>query len=111
MAPWNVSDDLTGLVNRSDSGSSYVSLAHTARIIELGGTRSVGPKGDSFESVVTEFQFALLKTELIKKRLTWRTVEQVEWATLRVWWFNNKRLHTEIGNVLPAEIEQEHHAK
>lgn len=53
MAPWNVSDDLTGLVNRSDSGSSYVSLAHTARIIELGGTRSVGPKGDSFESVVT----------------------------------------------------------
>ena len=54
---------------------------------------------------MAESQFALFKTELIKKRRPWRTVEQVELATLEwVWRFNNQRLHSEIGNVPPVEI-------
>jgi transposase InsO family protein len=82
MAVWNVSDDLTGLVHPSDRGSNYVSLAYTDRIVELGGTPSVGSKGDSHDNAMPESQFALFKTELIKKRRSWRTVEQVELATL-----------------------------
>ena len=38
---------------------------------------------------------ALYKTELIRARGPWRTVEQVELATLEwVWWWNNQRLHS-----------------
>ena len=60
----------------------------------------------------TESQFALFKTELIRKRHPWRSVEQVELATLEwVWWFNNQRLHSEIGNVPPVEIEQAYYAE
>lgn len=112
MAAWMVSDDLTGLVHHSDRGSNYVSLAYADRIVELGGTPSVGSKGDSFDNALAESQFALFKTELIKKRRPWRTVEQVELATLEwVWWFNNQRLHSEIGNVPPIEIEQAYYAE
>jgi transposase InsO family protein len=49
MAAWNVSDDLTGLIHHSDRGSNYVSLTYTDRIVELGGTPSVGSKGDSYD--------------------------------------------------------------
>jgi transposase InsO family protein len=111
MAAWMVSDDLTGLVHHSDRGSNYVSLAYTDRIIELGGTPSVGSKGDSYDNALAESQFALFKTELIKKRRPWRSVEQVELATLEwVWWFNNQRLHSELDYATPAEMEAEYYA-
>jgi len=42
----------------------------------------------------------------------WRTVEQVEMATLEwVWWFNNQRLHSELDYRTPAEVEAEYYAK
>jgi len=106
MAAWNVSDDLTGLIHHSDRGSNYVSLTYTDRILELGGTPSVGSKGDSYDNALAESQFALFETELIKKRRPWRTVGQVEWATLEwMWWFNNQRLHSGLDYRTPAEVE------
>lgn len=112
MAAWMVSDDLTGLVHHSDRGSNYVSLAYTDRIVELGGTPSVGSKGDSYDNALAESQFALFKTELIRKQRPWRSVEQVELTTLEwVWWFNNQRLHSELDYQTPAEVEAEYYAK
>ena len=66
MAAWHVDYDLHGLAHHSDRGSNYVSLAYTDRIVELGGTPSVGFKGDSYDNALAESQFALFKTELIK---------------------------------------------
>ena len=112
MAAWNVSDDLTGLIHHSDRGSNYVSLTYTDRIVELGGTPSVGSTGDSYDNALAESQFALFKTELIKKRRPWRTVEQVELATLEwVWWFNNQRLHSGLDYRTPAEVEAAYYAE
>ena len=49
---------------------------------------------------------ALYKTELIKRKGPWRNVEHVELATLAyVEWFNHRRLHSEIGDIPPAESE------
>ena len=49
----------------------------------------------------------LYKTELIRQRGPWRTVEQVELATLEwVWWWNNSRLHGKLDMRTPAEVEQ-----
>ena len=48
----------------------------------------------------------LYKTELIRQRGPWRTVEQVELATLEyVWWWNNQRLHGELDMRTPLEVE------
>jgi len=49
---------------------------------------------------------ALYKAELIRRRGPWKTVEEVELATLEyVWWWNNKRLHGELGYRSPLEVE------
>ena len=54
---------------------------------------------------------ALYKSELIRARGPWRTVEQVELATLEwVWWWNNQRLHSELDYRTPIEAETEYYA-
>jgi hypothetical protein len=61
---------------------------------------------------MAESQFALFKTELIKKRRPWRSVKQVELATLEwVWLFNNQPLHSEPDYRTPAEVEAEYYAE
>jgi len=62
--------------------------------------------GDSYDNAMAESTIGLYKTELIWHEGPWRTVEAVELATLPyVDWFNTTRLHTEIGDVPPAELE------
>ena len=49
----------------------------------------------------------LYKTEVIWTRGPWKTLDEVEYATLEwVDWFNHRRLLAPIGNVPPAEFEQ-----
>ncbi|NKR09945.1 IS3 family transposase [Paenarthrobacter ureafaciens] len=53
----------------------------------------------------------LYKTELIRRCGPWRTVEQVELATLEyVWWWNNQRLHGELDMRAPADVEADYYA-
>jgi len=48
----------------------------------------------------------LYKTELIRRRGPWRTVEDVELATLEwVDWYNRRRLHGACNDVPPAEYD------
>ena len=52
----------------------------------------------------------LFKTELIRRRGPWRTVEHVEAATLGwVDWFNRHRLLEVNGDLPPIELEQAHY--
>jgi putative transposase len=66
----------------------------------------VGSRGDSFDNALAETIIGLYKTELIRRRGTWRGLDEVEYATLD-WldWFNHRRLLEPIGNVPPAEFE------
>ena len=49
-------------------------------------------------------------TSLIKPGGPWRTVEQVEIATLEyVDWFNHRRLFEACGDIPPAELEAAHY--
>ena len=53
----------------------------------------------------------LFKTEVIRRRSPWRSLEAVEYATLEwVAWFNNHRLPEPIGNIPPAEAEARYYA-
>lgn len=53
----------------------------------------------------------LYKTELIRQRGPWSTVEQVELATLEyVWWWNNQRLRGKLNMRTPIEVEQAYYA-
>jgi len=105
----NTVDDT--LIHHSDRGVQYVSLAYSARLADLGITASVGSIGDSYDNALAESVNAAYKTELIRARKPWRTVEEVELATLEwVHWFNTARLHENLGHRTPAEVEHDYYA-
>lgn len=111
MAAWDAGGDLTGLTHHSDHGSNYMAMVYTDRVVELGAIPSTGTVGDSYDNAMAEAINNLYKTELIRQRGPWRTVEQVELATLEyVWWWNNQRLHGELDMRTPIEVENTYYA-
>ena len=84
----------------------YTAVRFCERLAEAGISASVGSVGDSFDNALAETINGPYKTELIKPRGPWRTVEQVEYATAEwVEWFNHRRLYEYCGNIPPAELE------
>ena len=94
------------LIHHSDRGVQFLSIRYTERLAEAGIAGSVGSRGDSYDNTMAESFIGLYKTELIYLEGPWSSADDVEWATLTyVDWFNNRRLHGEIGMVPPAELE------
>ena len=103
---------INGVIAHSDAGSQYVSVAYTERLAEIGARPSIGSIGDSYDNSLAESVNGLYKTELIRRRSPWRNVEHVELETLAwVEWFNNRRLHSELGDIPPAEFEHNYYAR
>ena len=113
MALWRRrGQELGGLVHHSDRGVQYVAIRYTERLAEAGAVASVGSRGDSYDNALVESFNGLYKTELIRHRGPWRGLDDVEYATLDyVDWFNNRRLHGELGMVPPAEFETRYYAE
>jgi putative transposase len=108
MARWSRGTHLEGLVAHSDAGSQFTSIRYGERLAEIGAVPSIGTVGDSYDNALAEAVNALYKTELIRgpSQGPWRTVEDVELATLGwVHWHNNDRLHGYLDDVPPVEFE------
>jgi putative transposase len=108
MARWSRGTRLEGLVAHSDAGSQFTSVRYGERLAELGAVPSIGSVGDSYDNALAESVIGLYKTELIRgpDQGPWRTIEDVELATLGwVHWHNTTRLHSYLGDVPPAEFE------
>ena len=83
-------DAAEALVHHSDRGVQYLSIRYTERLAEAGIEPSVGSRGDSYDNALAESVIGLFKTEVIRRRGPWRSLEDVEFATLEwVWWFND----------------------
>ncbi len=114
MAAWTRRHTgLEGLICHSDRGSpeQYTSIAFTDRLDEIGASPSIGTIGDSFDNAMAESINALYKTELhrnpaaLRTNGPWRGLDDLETATCGwVGWFND-RLHGELGDPTPAEVE------
>jgi putative transposase len=92
------------------ANAKYTSIAYTERLATAGVAPSVGSVGDAYDNALAESTIGLFKTELIKPKGPWRTVEQVEIATLEyVDWFNHRRLHSAAADLPPAELEAAHY--
>ncbi|MBK3737552.1 IS3 family transposase, partial [Azospirillum brasilense] len=102
----------SGLIHHSDRGSQYVAIRYTERLTDAGIEPSVGSVGDSYDNALAETINGLYKTEVIRRRGPWHTLEAVEFATLEwVDWFNHRRLLEPIGNIPPAEAEARYYAQ
>ncbi len=100
-----------GLIHHSDRGVQYVSIRYSERLAEAGIEPSVGSVGDSYDNALAETINGLYKAEVIHRRGPWRNFEAVEFATLEwVDWFNHRRLLEPIGNIPPAEAEEQYYA-
>jgi putative transposase len=102
---------LHGVIAHSDAGSQYTSVTHTERLAEIKALASIGSIGDSYDNAMAESVNGLYKTELIRRQGPWRNAERVELATLTyIDWFNQRRLHSELDDIPPAEFEHDYYA-
>ncbi len=114
MARWSRGTHLEGLVTHSDAGSQFTSIRYGERLTELGAVPSIGTVGDSYDNALAETINGLYKTELIRgpDQGPWRTVEEVELATLGwVHWYNTERLHSHCSDIPPVEYEENNYAQ
>jgi putative transposase len=112
MAIWrrqNTGADLTGLVHHSDRGVQYRAIRYTQRLADTGAVASVGSTGDSYDNAMAEAFNSLYKAELVRNKGPWRGIDDLELATVEyIDWYNNRRLHGELGHLPPAEYEALH---
>jgi putative transposase len=104
--------DTHSLIHHSNRGSQYLSIRYSERLAEAGIEASVGSVGDSYDNALAETINGLFKTEVIRnpKRGPWKTLDDVEYATLEwVDWFNHRRLLEPIGNIPPLEYEKQYY--
>jgi putative transposase len=103
------------LIGHADAGSQYTSIRFTEHL-DLEGIRpSIGSVGDAYDNALMECIIGLFKTECIRTTVfhagPYRTLADVEYAAAGwVDWYNNRRLHSTLGYLTPAEYEQAHYA-
>ena len=109
MARWSRGKTLAGLRCHSDAGSQFTSIRYGERLAEIGAVPSIGTVGDSFDNALAETVNGYYKSELIygpARTGPWKTIEDVELATLGwVHWHNTRRLHGYLNDLPPAEFE------
>ena len=103
------------LIGHADAGSQYTSIAFTDHLADEGIRPSIGSVADAFDNALMECVIGLYKTECIRTTVfhdgPYKTLADVEFATAGwVDWYNNRRLHSSLGYVTPAEYEAVHHA-
>ena len=113
MALWvrdRAGEAVAGLIHHSDAGSQYTALRYSERLADAGALASIGTVGDSFDNAMAESVVGLYKNECVKIDGPFRTIDELELATLSwVHWFNQNRLHSAIGYQTPLEAEQDYY--
>jgi putative transposase len=97
---------LDGLICHSDAGSQYTSILYTERLDDVSAAPSIG---DSFDCAMAESVMGLFKTELHRNPAAlaanggpWKALDDLETAICAwVSWFNEERLHSELGDLWP----------
>lgn len=98
-----------GVIVHSDAGSQYTSLNFGKRLRDHGMHGSIGSVGTALDNALMESTIGLFKTEVIHRQ-AWRSRQQVETATTKwVAWFNQQRLHSELGYQSPEAFESSYH--
>jgi putative transposase len=97
---------LPGLIQHSDAGSQYTAIRYAERLSDAGALASIGSVGDSYDNALAESVIGLYKLECVRRDGPFRTVDDLELATLNwVHWFNEHRLHSSLHLVPPIEFE------
>lgn len=97
-----------GLLHHSDRGVQYAALAYQGLLARHHIVASMSRRANCYDNAVAESFFATLEWELID-RCDWRTRDE---ARLTIFeciecWYNQKRRHSSLGYLSPAEYEEQ----
>ena len=85
-------------------------MAYAEHLDDAGIKPSTGAVGSSYDNALAESVIGLYKTELIKPRRPWKSVDDLEIATAEwVDWFNQRRPYEYCDDLTPVE-ETAHYA-
>ena len=98
-------ESVTGVVHHSDAGSTPPSATPSGS--PTPALASIGSVGNSYDCALAESTIGLYKTGCVRPDGPFRTVDDLELATLDwVHWFNHHRLLEVNGDLPPIELEQ-----
>ena len=94
------------LIHHSDRGSQYLAGDYTQTLADNDILGSVGSTGDAYDNAMAESFVDSFKTELVTDRV-WHSRSQLELAIVEyISWFNDSRLHENLDDRPPSEIEE-----
>ena len=99
-----------GLVHHSDRGVQYASSAYVGRLESVGALPSMSAKGNPYDNAKAESFFKTLKREEVYLK-EYRTFGEAQ-ANIGQFIedvYNQKRLHSSLGYLPPAEFEALHY--
>ena len=77
------------------------------RLAGAGALASIGTVGDSYDNALAESIIGLYKTECVRLDGPFKTVDELELATLSwVHWYNHQRLHSALDHIPPTETSR-----
>lgn len=96
-----------GLLHHSDRGVQYAAFAYQQLLAQHHSVPSMSRRANCYDNAVVESFFATLEWELIE-RSDWQTRNAARLAIFEYieCWYNQKRRHSSLGYLSPAEYEQ-----
>lgn len=95
-----------GWIHHSDQGSQYCSRAYIETLETANATISMSRKGTPYDNACVESFFASLKKEYLYKDVFPTKKEALLAIQFYIRFYNEKRMHSSLGYLSPAEWEQ-----
>jgi len=98
-----------GLLHHSDRGSQYACADYRLLMSQNGLTVSMSRKGNPYDNAVLESFFRTLKIEVVyRSHFTTRQEGKTTLVDYIELFYNQKRRHSALGYLSPAEYERQH---
>jgi len=94
-----------GLLHHSDQGCTYASEDYQAILEARGITCSMSRRGDCYDNAVMESFFSTVKSELADRFGSYSEAKMEVFDYLEVY-YNQRRRHSTLGQISPAEFER-----
>jgi putative transposase len=95
------------VIQHSDQGSQYTSIAFGARCRQADVRPSMGSVGDAYDNALCESFFATLECELLDRcRFTSHAEARMAVFEFIEAWYNPRRRHSAIGYLSPIDYER-----
>jgi transposase InsO family protein len=94
-----------GLLHHSDQGCTYASEDYRARLAQHGITCSMSRRGNCYDNAVMESWFSTVKSEEGERFESYAHAKEALFDYIEVF-YNQRRRHSTLGQISPAEFER-----